>query len=144
MNNNNSRTFSGRFFPMKKNEFHFAVKDEFIVPDLIAEIPELESFCTERKDNGVFEDYHCRNLDRVLFRCANELRHSENTYFRKVSRGVIDMPIREEISYHVKELMEGKSNFSDIILMGEKIESVCDKYSTTNIQVHSTTPEDSQ
>ncbi|AKI79343.1 hypothetical protein [Acanthamoeba polyphaga mimivirus] len=40
--------------------------------------------------------------------------------------------------------MEGKSSFSDIILMGEKIESVCDKYSTTNIQIHPTTPEDSQ
>lgn len=126
-------------------------KYNFIEPDMNKGIPILNDYCGNR--DNISNSYHCRNLERVLFRCANFNNYKGDYYFTTVTSGIVDKgdlekDTRRDISYHLNYIMQYSEKPSTIIKTCKDFENLCISFcnnstttnqSTTNISVNNTT-----
>lgn len=94
----------------------------YIEPNVAELVPPLLKYCN--RDN-IHNSYHCNNLYRLLFTCANQ-HNKDRRYFEEVTRGIVDKPINEDAQYHIKAMMEHREDKSTIIDMCNQFESVCE------------------
>ena len=110
-----------------------ATERKYTKPKMIQEIPALEKYCYS-PDNE-YAQYHCRELETVLFRAANYQEHYKNYYFQKITTDGCVNPTCNEISdmqwyisYHVKHLMEKEESPEVAIETCHQFEDLCYKY----------------
>ena len=110
--------------------------DNYIYPDMNEEIPILQQYCGTGNVNSS-SDYHCRNLERVLFRNANHEKNKDRIFFNEattglIERGSLEKDTERDIGYHVKQLMERKQHPAVIAETCKDFLAMCDKYRNQN------------
>lgn len=87
-------------------------------PNIFEYIPILNKY------NSRVNEYHLRNLSRILFWAANVNKYGDDYFFRNVT----DMnDIHWKISHHIDQLMKYYENCSTIINTCHDFESICHK-----------------
>lgn len=90
--------------------------------------PEIQSLCPELYAIGFNQSnkYHFDSLYDVLFRAANH--RSKSPYFKKISPFRNNM--KEDIDYHINEMLDHKEKKSKIIDLCNKFEALCQQFLT--------------
>lgn len=100
----------------------------YVNPDMNARFPILAKYCTGSGTTS--DDYHCKNLARLLFRAANIRQHGHDEYFTMSTKGIFIgyQYTREDIVYHMKNLLNSKERMETIIDLCHEFEEECVKY----------------
>ena len=104
----------------------------YVNPDMNEEVPILREYC-DSESGGNANDYHCRNLQRTLFRNANYEKYKDDYFFNKTTIGIVGGKSLEEdtqrdIGYHVNELMQYSQHPAVITDTCYQFSQVCKKY----------------
>ena len=105
------------------------VNDQYVHPQLAKEIPILAKYC-DPNFNKVFNQdvkHHCDNLDRLMFKAANEFVHGKDYYFQKITKGV-HADEKWETQNHINGLMERTEQITVVIKTCQDFEAVCEKF----------------
>jgi hypothetical protein len=115
---------------------------QYTYPNMTEEVPILKKYCDADIKFG--NRYHCRNLERVMFRAANTEEHGKDYYFKKVTGGITDLydnyekNTKRDIVYHIKHIMDQDEPPATIIQTCHDFENVCNKYYSVNQNIDTT------
>ena len=117
--------------------------NQYVQPKMTDEVPILRRYCDSNSDN-FSNGYHCRNLERVMFRAANQENHRNDEFFMRVTKGIVDSgeyekDTKRDIGYHLNEMMSHKEPISTIVDTCHQFEQVCQKFATGNVTKESNT-----
>ena len=99
--------------------------DKFIEPSIQDLCPELCALAGAR--DYLSRDYHIDKLYKILFRSANHT--SKNIYFKKKDDMLFHKEPREDIYYHINELLNSsKQKRSTVIDQCNKFEALCKEF----------------
>ncbi len=95
----------------------------FIEPDITEFVPELYKYC---KNPSFSSKYHCDSLYSIMFKAANH--KIDDSHFKSSVKDFSFRPMSEEISYHVRQMMENREKLTTIIQTGHDFERVCEEF----------------
>jgi hypothetical protein len=108
------------------NEGQFEAPINFVEPDLCQEFPFLEPYCAIKT---LGNNYHCKNLQRILFRAANS-EYNGDKLFDFVTNDLFgtnsEKGLDRDISYHIKHIMEYREKPSTIYNSIKAFKEKCD------------------
>jgi hypothetical protein len=109
--------------------YEFKNPTTFVKPDLCEEVPILEKYC---RGPSVFNDYHCQNLQRILFSAANSERQGDKI-FDFITSGTVSKDT--EKLYYINSLMENREDpatiYNTVKAFNEKCHELETKHNKT-------------
>lgn len=104
--------------------------DNFVYVDMNKTFPLIGKYCDGKK---LYQDYHCRNLARLLFRAANYNKHKNNNYFIEITKNKLyniwsSRQLGSVYLHHINNLMESNEPHYKIIKQCKQFEKVCDDF----------------
>ncbi|CAH6419347.1 Hypothetical protein HVR_LOCUS551 [uncultured virus] len=114
----------------KINNYHVGTPKyqdpDYVYPDMIGLVPKLGEYCKSESN-----DYHCKNLYKVMFRAANDSKHNGDRYYSATDE-ISSVGADRDISYHMKTMMYHKEHPVTIIHTCHEFREACDKLANPN------------
>ena len=109
----------------------------YVQPDLVKEVPSLKPYC---ENDSFAYGYHCRNLERVLFRAANIDEHGHDEFFKKITEGIVDTgdyqkDTKRDTAYHVKAIMESKEDTLTMLKTSAEFYNACQRARANSVDI---------